>query len=980
MVVTEQGVLPANEPGKATEVRRRQQSTQHGGNFLGLGRFDYSIQKDVQKPVSLRASVSSAAEFLRERYGEVFAWCLQITGGDIHEAEDLIQDAFVLLSHNGVSTDDLHHVEGYIYAILRNLHRSRYERRRRHVPLPILDYDSARLGLSVVDSSHLVIVADQLRGVCRFACGRKESSRAGSVLILRFFHGYYPSEISSILMSSRESVEEHLRAIRKEVWEFLARADKPALVDFKAPASTDAELPFGRGLIFDTTETLLDELQQTIFRSCSSPCPVPSVLARWYRTETLSAIPVALLAHIVSCPVCLSQVNRLLNLPPLDTRNPADSAGKQPGSGFRIVPRQFRNGGRQARKAGLMRLDRLAGEVYEHRPESLCIAVNGQPVAIQPVTGSYSEITVRLQQSAGIDFIEVFSEQDVRLLMIPIRQLPPNGPFEQSAMTRLSHGREVSATFRFTSPWPSVHVSYRSDALPETFETHPSRELGPSRRERGRWLRWPGWRPAFHWTGILVSVSAMLLYLMEQNRYNTAEARTLIAQCASWENTVREPGQTVVRQRFHIRERNSMRAARIVEVWRGAGRQHRLVRLLDSSGRVIESSDRPIQRPADITPDQLWQFEPSAETFAAFTAPKERLWIHERGAATNVEAASITLTLDTTTHRPAGEVLHAAGVDLEFSETDFDEVPAAASPIAGTPAGRVEAKRIESIRPAPAPSPVVDRVRPRSDELERAELQARVALHSLGADLQDSTRFQQTPEGVVVELVVETHEIRDKTLAVLEPIGWIRPRFKVIADVPASAGASPGGASGMISVSPAPSTRYQPLMESYLKERLASAAAVNQVMAAAARSSDDLLNRAVAISQLAARYPAAEIAVLLPDVRLELLRLVQSQLDELEVERGNFKAIALDLVRPVAAAAPEHTAVEDTGGDWSTPSAALLESVKTIHTRSTALFEETTQAPAGTLADLAAELLAAARAVPKQIDSVRRNLTRDVSR
>ena len=54
---------------------------------------------------------------------------------------DLIEAAFVLLKHSTISTGDLRNFEGYMYVVLRNLHSSRYRRKRRHVPLPILDYD-----------------------------------------------------------------------------------------------------------------------------------------------------------------------------------------------------------------------------------------------------------------------------------------------------------------------------------------------------------------------------------------------------------------------------------------------------------------------------------------------------------------------------------------------------------------------------------------------------------------------------------------------------------------------------------------------------------------------------------------------------------------------------------------------------------------------------------------------------------------------
>jgi DNA-directed RNA polymerase specialized sigma24 family protein len=36
---------------------------------------------------------------------------------------------------------------------------------------------------------------------------RKETSKAGSVLLLRFFRGYYPSELAQVLRTPRQVVD-----------------------------------------------------------------------------------------------------------------------------------------------------------------------------------------------------------------------------------------------------------------------------------------------------------------------------------------------------------------------------------------------------------------------------------------------------------------------------------------------------------------------------------------------------------------------------------------------------------------------------------------------------------------------------------------------------------------------------------------------------------------------------------------------------
>jgi len=83
--------------------------------------------------------------------------------------------------------------------------------------LSVVDYDSAELSLQASEGARLRLQAqDELRPVCRSVCLRKEASKAGSVLLLRFCHGYHPSEIALLLRTSRQAVDERLRLARSE--------------------------------------------------------------------------------------------------------------------------------------------------------------------------------------------------------------------------------------------------------------------------------------------------------------------------------------------------------------------------------------------------------------------------------------------------------------------------------------------------------------------------------------------------------------------------------------------------------------------------------------------------------------------------------------------------------------------------------------------------------------------------------------------
>ena len=139
------------------------------------------------------------------RYGRLRAWALRLTEGDAGRAEDLVHDAFVQFTFTRPDLGRVHNLDGYLYRMLRNLNVSqmRRARRRREDAPAVVEYDSAEFGLRATDPRELVRVQDDLRQVCRYACLRKETSKAGSVLILRFIHGYYPTEIARLMRSSR---------------------------------------------------------------------------------------------------------------------------------------------------------------------------------------------------------------------------------------------------------------------------------------------------------------------------------------------------------------------------------------------------------------------------------------------------------------------------------------------------------------------------------------------------------------------------------------------------------------------------------------------------------------------------------------------------------------------------------------------------------------------------------------------------------
>jgi RNA polymerase sigma factor (sigma-70 family) len=144
---------------------------------------------------------SSHEELFMQRYERLRSWALHLVLGDQQQAEDLLHDAFIHFTLHKTLIEHVQNLDAYLNTMLRNLHLSQ-ARRLARTPLghlSLLDYDSADIGLQSIDPRDQIKVQDELRMICRYSCIRKQTSKAGSVLILRFFHGYYPAEIARIL-------------------------------------------------------------------------------------------------------------------------------------------------------------------------------------------------------------------------------------------------------------------------------------------------------------------------------------------------------------------------------------------------------------------------------------------------------------------------------------------------------------------------------------------------------------------------------------------------------------------------------------------------------------------------------------------------------------------------------------------------------------------------------------------------------------
>lgn len=440
------------------------------------------------EPSEIPRAEASHEELFLARYGSLRSWALRLTGGDAARAEDLVHDAFVHFTLARPDLARMQNLDGYLYQMLRNLNTSHVRRaaRRREDAPAVVEFDSAEFVLRAADPRDLIRVQDDLRQVCHYACLRKETSKAGSVLILRFMHGYYPGEIARFTRSSREAVEERLRVARSEAKQYLRDPESLRFINREKVRGGARSAATGYA---QTPDELLRDLRRRVFDSRRGECPEDARLSELYEGAAGGGPDCATLAHLVSCPVCVDEVNRLRNLPPLAERFPTDSLGNEPRGGGRGGGGDDEGGGgsggsgrASGEEAGRCR--RRARDVFEHRPRELCVSVNGRVLAAQRVGSVVNEQKLNVGDGEAVSFVEVFSEQDVRLLYLDPAAWPaePDGGFRVSV--GLSDRRVLEARLTYVDSAPTVQVVYHDPLMALEMSAADARDVDVGERAR----------------------------------------------------------------------------------------------------------------------------------------------------------------------------------------------------------------------------------------------------------------------------------------------------------------------------------------------------------------------------------------------------------------------------------------------------------------------------------------------------------------
>lgn len=269
-----------------------------------------------------RTESASYDTFFQENYQTLQRWALQITSYDRELAEDLLHDVYLRFNQRQERPDDVESVHGYLYVAIKNAYVTYLRKKTRTAShqLSLLDHEFADNATLVVDPRFAIKVHDELRAICQYACARKATSISASILILRFFHGYFSAEVSRVVNRSRNAVEARLLKARREA---AAHISNPVQIDTSGSLRRT-----GGGEWIKPRADLLLELREHVFSAVTGRCFSDETLRKFYRRAE-AGVGREELSHLVSCGECLNTVNALLHMPKLNERHPLDTLGPQ---------------------------------------------------------------------------------------------------------------------------------------------------------------------------------------------------------------------------------------------------------------------------------------------------------------------------------------------------------------------------------------------------------------------------------------------------------------------------------------------------------------------------------------------------------------------------------------------------------------------------------------------------------------------------
>lgn len=282
------------------------------------------VSEDMQ---TKNSNNSNYDQLFLERYDDIYKWALQLTKFNHELSEDLVHSTYVRFRnlHENSHLSDINNIDGYLYITLKNSYISylRKNQYTRELTAPMVaSYKPISDIIFMIDPREQIKVRDELLAICYYACLRKDSSISSSILLLRFFHGYYPSEIARILKSARNAVEARLLSARKEAVAYLNNPDEFDYISRKLARQ------YLLNIQSHSSSDLLQNLRLMIFKTKRGTCFHPTQIREMYM-DSNQRINRKDLSHLVGCVQCLSETNKYLGLADIEDRHPLYVLGRE---------------------------------------------------------------------------------------------------------------------------------------------------------------------------------------------------------------------------------------------------------------------------------------------------------------------------------------------------------------------------------------------------------------------------------------------------------------------------------------------------------------------------------------------------------------------------------------------------------------------------------------------------------------------------
>jgi DNA-directed RNA polymerase specialized sigma24 family protein len=644
-------------------------------------------------------------QLLTGHYSRLLQWASALTRGDSSKAEEIVQEFCLYIT---LTKPDLSHVanlDGYLYTSLRHIYLSSLSRASREAMhlVSIEEFDSFAFAVSAHSIGDSLQRQNDLRRICAFAVWRKETSKSASYFILHFFHGYARREIAELARLPMSAIYNKLKIARTEVRSYLGEPGKLRVVNSSHPPE-----PALSWSLLPSIE-LFKQLRASILAARATECLPEEELLAHYRSSTPRPISCSLLAHMVSCERCLSVVDRHFRRPTLKDRESLDALGvSAEGSDNAAVPASVP--GNRETEARLQSLHQRWGRIFEHRPRTLSIAVNGQIVAFHEVRAEHNKLSARLEHPEKAQFVEVFSEQDVRLALLPVSQPPPEGPELQTLRVALSDARWLELNLTYDGLGLHSEVAYFDPALAMAAEEEDAEETVFVSNSDARvkpygflagflsWMSAIVSLPAMAWALSLLILISTAGYFAYRHSYAPMDAAQILHESIRIENASLL-GQTE-HQVLQVEETSAdgrVLQQGTVDVWKDGDGSRYMRRLYNMQNRLIAEKWRNqhgnggARGGAAEGMDGLWDQDLAAQGFAALGDSAPRVRSSDGGyeltrvgpTPEHPQLLSATLTLDRNL-QPIRQIMRVrAGGEIHevrFEVADYERKPSGLVP------------------------------------------------------------------------------------------------------------------------------------------------------------------------------------------------------------------------------------------------------------------------------------------------------------